>query len=196
MSLKYDPFGLLSRDQENSSPIFSNSIGVSFGLDINQAFTFKTGLLLSVKGFRIHDNWKIDTLHLDSYSKNEFRYLGVPITLRFKTNKEQKINYTIESGIIYNVYLNSKEIQTGTDFFGNKIDRKVYTSRREWFNYINFSYLAQAGISLVVNEKLVFNPTIFTELMLNNYLNDKEFEGSNKLYLHTIGLKLEVMYDF
>jgi len=196
MLIKYDPFGLLHRDQENSSLKFCNSAGIDFGQHITQALTFKTGIWLSAKGFKIHDNCEFDTLRIDMYRKDEYRYLEVPVTLRFKTNKEQRINYTIESGIAYNVYLNSKEIQTGTGFFGEDINRKVYSSRREWFNYKNFSYLAQAGISFAVNKKLVFNPAVYTELMLNNYLNDKEFEGSNKFYLHTIGLKCEVIYDF
>ena len=174
--------------------MFGNRLGISYGYEINPNFTFRIGLCYSTKGYRNINGFVNDTFSLRTNRKLIYRYASFPITIRFQSIKENRFNYVLESGIVYNRFLNMRD--KGVSNLNGEVTEFDQTS--DWlgndYNNLNFSFILAAGIQYQINDCLILIPTIYSDVMLTEIINRKAKHSTVKKYLHNIGLMVEIIY--
>lgn len=191
-----DPDGSLHQIHETDRLIFGNSIGLSYGRSVSSGMTVKGGFCYATKG----SGWdltlmSVDSLYGDLHAKNTFRYISIPLTLKFKTQNEGRIRLLVETGLAYNLYLSETYASNGTYPEGDVFETEQTRHNGEYYNLLNISYLLEAGISYAIFDGVSLNANVYSNLMLTNYIDLDYFESDNKAYLHNIGLNFGLSYS-
>jgi Outer membrane protein beta-barrel domain len=156
------------------TPRFSTKIGAQFA---NMGYKSRKTTGLQWPSENQNGTWVPDpTLPHEQQFIYQYRYLSLPVLLRYQQPSTRRISWYLEGGLSFNAYLDTKEISK-TD-----IGRTSINGRTDQFENINYGFNAGFGASYRLTEHwaLFAQPTFryfFTSLIANSTLNEYLYSG-------------------